>query len=139
MRMLYHAIMKFCASIRMQPMDLLIGETLIRRSVGLLKQFKIIYELLLSDQPWLKLMQIWHQLTRTGNFNPSLLCLCICSLHLFYFCRYAHLNFLFGSTPADTWRLLLKVISKLWFCALIFQKLLVIFFTRYRYIKICSV
>ena len=66
MQMLYHAIMKFCVLTLWQQMDLSTGETRTRRLVGSMKQFRTIHTLLPFGQPWLKLMQIWIQLTRTG-------------------------------------------------------------------------
>ena len=74
MQMLYHAIMKFCVLTLWQQMGLSTGETRTRRLVGSMKQFRTIHALLSFGQPWLKLMQIWLQLTRTGIHDFQVLC-----------------------------------------------------------------
>lgn len=66
--MQYLATMRSSELIHWQLMALSIGETLTKKLEELMKQFKTICVLSQSDQPWLRLMLIWLQLTRTGTF-----------------------------------------------------------------------
>ncbi len=66
MQTLYLATTRFSALIRWQLMLLSIGETLTRRLVELMKQYRTMYMQSRSDQLWLRPTQIWLRHIKTG-------------------------------------------------------------------------
>lgn len=89
LQMLYLVTMKLSVLILWLLMHLSTGGIHIRRAEEWMKPFKITCEQLILSQPWLKLMQIWLQLTRTGMWYLNGV---IFSSVEFYLCQYVELS-----------------------------------------------